>query len=171
MLKNQKGLTLIEVLITIGLIGFVIVLINQAYHTQFRSVKVTEERSKLTAEARDIQTTLTHLALESVGISQVKVDGQDIVNNQQLTEGNVIELVLTFLDKPEVTIQYEKHNQTLTLNQRELSQRVADFDVRPLSGSYQQTHSMEISLQLQSTVLRQVVKEELTFIVHLRNKE
>lgn len=171
MLKNQKGLTLIEVLITIGLIGFVIVLVNQMYHTQFRSVKVTEEKSKLATEAREIQTTITQLAMESVGILKVTVDGVDETNNQQLNQGKVIEVVLAFLDKPDVSIKYDREEQTLTLNQRVLSERMIDFDVSPLGASYEEADSIQLSFGLQSTVLRQVVNEELDCMIMFRNKE
>lgn len=171
MLKNQKGLTLIEVLITIGLIGFVIVLVNQMYHTQFRSVKVTEEKSKLATEAREIQTTITNLAMESVGVSKVTVDGIDTIGDQQLNQGDVIEVVLTFLDKPDVTIKYDREKQTLTLNQRVISERMVNFDVTALGVNYEETDSIQLSLQLQSTVLRQTLNQESVFIVTFRNKD
>lgn len=109
MLKNQRGLTLIELLITLALVGLVIGVANQVYVTQFQSFKVTQEKSKLMKEAREIQTQISNLAMESSGIIELKLDDVSYKEKECLDEGTIIELVLEhpqYDDK--VFIKYDK---------------------------------------------------------------
>lgn len=172
MLKNQKGLTLIEVLITLLLIGLVIGVMNQIYLTQFQSFKVTQEKSKLMKEAREIQTQISNLAMESSGIIELKLDDVSYKEKECLDEGTIIELVLEhpqYDDK--VFIKYDKKDQTLTLNQDELSQQMIEFQIFSLRGKYVETKSINIKLVLQSNRLRQTVNYETEFTIMFRNKE
>lgn len=171
MLKNQRGLTLIELLITLALVGLVIGVANQVYVTQFQSFKVTQEKSKLMKEAREIQTQISNLAMESSGIIELKLDDVSYKEKECLDEGTIIELVLEhpqYDDK--VFIKYDKKDQTLTLNQDELSQEMIEFQIFSLGGKYVETKSINIKLVLQSNRLRQTVNYETEFTIMFRNK-
>lgn len=171
MLKNQKGLTLIELLITLALIGLVVSVVNQIYLTQFQSFKVTEEKARLMKEAREIQTKITNLAMESSGITELKLDNVSYKEKEILDEGTIIELVLNHPQYGDILIRYDKTAQTLTLNQDELSQEMTGFQILSLDGTYGDAKSINIKLSLQSKRLRQTVNYEIEFTVTFRNKE
>lgn len=171
MLKNQKGLTLIELLTTLALIGLVVSVVNQIYLTQFQSFKVTEEKARLMKEAREIQTKITNLAMESSGITELKLDNVSYKEKEILDEGTIIELVLNHPQYGDILIRYDKTAQTLTLNQDELSQEMTGFQILSLDGKYGDAKSINIKLSLQSKRLRQTVNYEIEFTVTFRNKE
>lgn len=171
MLKNQKGLTLIEVLITLLLIGLVIGVMNQIYLTQFQSFKVTQEKSKLMKEAMEIQTQISHIAMEASGIIEIQLDDVSYKEKESLDEGTMIEVVLNHSQYDEVLIRYDKINQTLTLNQTEISQKISGFQIFSLDGTYENANSINIKLVLQSNRLKQTVNYETEFTVMFRNKE
>ena len=171
MLKNQRGLTLIEVLITLALIGLVVSVINQIYLTQFQSFKVTEEKAKLLNEAKEIQINITNLVMESSGIIELKLDNVSYKEKDSLDDGMVIELVLNHPQYGETLITYDKIAQTLTLNQDELSQDITGFQIFSLDGVYKDAKSINIKLSLQSKRLRQTINYETEFTVTFRNKE
>ena len=170
-LKNQKGLTLIELLITLALIGLVVSVVNQIYLTQFQSFKVTEEKARLMKEAREIQTKITNLAMESSGITELKLDNVSYKEKEILDEGTIIELVLNHPQYGDILIRYDKTAQTLTLNKDELSQEMTGFQILSLDGTYGDAKSINIKLSLQSKRLRQTVNYEIEFTVTFRNKE
>lgn len=171
MLKNQKGLTLIELLITLALIGLVVSVVNQIYLTQFQSFKVTEEKARLMKEAREIQTKITNLAMESSGIIELKLDNVSYKEKESLDEGTIIELVFNHPQYGDILIRYDKTAQTLTLNKDELSQEMTGFQILSLDGTYKNTKSINIKLVLQSNRLRQTVYYETEFTITFRNKK
>lgn len=171
MLKNQKGLTLIELLITLALIGLVVSVVNQIYLTQFQSFKVTEEKARLMKEAREIQTNITNLAMESSGIIELKLDNVSYKEKESLDEGTIIELVLNHPQYGDILIRYDKTAQNLTLNQDELSQEMTGFQIFSLGETYKDSKSINIKLVLQSNRLRQTVYYETEFTITFRNKK
>lgn len=170
LLKNQKGLTLIEILITLALIGLVVGVVNQIYLTQFQSFKVTEEKAKLLKEAKEIQTNITNLAMESSGIIELKLDDVSYKEKDSLDDGTIIELVLNHPQYGNILISYDKIAQTLILNQDELSQDITGFQILSLGGVYKDAKSINIKLSLQSKRLRQTVNYETEFTLMFRNK-
>ena len=171
LLKNQKGLTLIEVLITLALIGIVVSVVNQIYLTQFQSFKVTEEKARLMNEAKEIQINITNLVMESSGIIELKLDNVSYKEKDSLDDGMVIELVLNHPQYGETLITYDKVAQILTLNEEELSHMMNGFQILSLDGAYKDAKSINIKLSLQSKRLRQTVNYETEFTVTFRNKE
>ena len=55
---------------------------------------MTEEKAKLLKEAKEIQTNITNLAMESSGIIELKLDDVSYKEKDSLDDGTVIELVL-----------------------------------------------------------------------------
>ena len=171
LLKNQRGLTLIEILITLALIGLVVSVVNQIYLTQFQSFKVTEEKARLMNEAKEIQINITNLVMESSGIIELKLDNVSYKEKDSLDDGMVIELVLNHPQYGETLITYDKVAQILTLNEEELSHMMNGFQILSLDGAYKDAKSINIKLSLKSKRLRQTVNYETEFTVTFRNKE
>ena len=171
MLKNQKGLTLIELLITLALIGLVVSVVNQIYLTQFQSFKVTEEKSKLLKEAKEIQDIITKIGLESGGIVEIQANGMSYLEETDIVpDSNTQKLSLITSDSNQNLFTYDESTQTLSLNENNLSEKVMGFYVYSLNGKYKNTKAINIKLMLQSKHLRQPVNYETEFTVTFRNK-
>lgn len=169
MLKNQKGLTLIELLVTLGLIIFVIGVINQVYMTQSQSFKITEEKSKLTKEAKEIQNIITNIAMESSGIEEIKINETSYLEHDEIPlASNIEELVLQLSESTEFIYDQEDH--TLSLGDTSLSDKVTGFSVSSLSGTYEETKAINIKISLQSKRLRKTIDYDTEFTVTFRNK-
>lgn len=172
MLKNQKGLTLIELLITLALIGLVVSVVNQIYLTQFQSFKVTEEKSKLLKEAKEIQDIITKIGLESSGIDDIWANDTSCLEETNIVpHSNTQKLSLITSNSNRNLFTYDESTQTLSLNGNNLSEKVMGFYVYSLKGTYQETKAINIKLMLQSRRLRQMVNYETEFTVTFRNKE
>lgn len=171
LLKNQKGLTLIELLITLALIGLVVGIINQVYLTQFQSFKVTEEKAKLIKEAKEIQDIITKIGLESSGIDDIWANNRSFLKENQIEpHSSTQQLSLMTSNSKQNLFKYDESTQTIYLDGDKLSEKVIGFYVYSLNGTYQETKAINVKLMLQSKHLRKTINYETEFTIMFRNK-
>ena len=171
LLKNQRGLTLIEILITLALIGLVVSVVNQIYLTQFQSFKVTEEKGKLLKEAKEIQEIITKIGLESSGIVEIQANNESFLEkNEIIPPVSIQKLSLMTSNSKKNVLTYDESKQTISLNGNNLSEKVIGFYVYSLNGTYQETKAINVKLMLQSKYLRKTINYETEFTVMFRNK-
>lgn len=172
MLKNEKGLTLIELLMALSLTGLIVMLAVQVYMTQSSSFKVSQEKAKLISEAQYIQERLTTIGLQSQGIEEIAIEGVSLLG-QVSSEKDITLLQFKTSDEADRIFNYDLATQQLFFGTELLSDQVESWKVKVLGGShisYQQAHSIEIELNLKSTRLRFPVEHNTTISITFRNK-
>lgn len=172
MLKNQRGLTLIELLMALSLTGLIIMLAVQVYITQSSNFKVSQEQARLISEAQYIQERLVTIALQSQGIEEIWSESEDLLG---VTSSNQDIKLLRFktLDSIDRVFNYDETNRCLSLGTEILSNHVQSFQVKVLDNNtttYQNAKSIEVELVLKSSSLKVPIEHSTTIIVTFRNK-
>lgn len=196
MRNKKKGITLIELIITLSLTAIILGVIYTFFITNTKSLSKIELNSELQTEAQNIQKEFLNYFTQSEGIEEI--------NNNKITESNKLEYgsILGSEDKLEINnikfkiknnyfqFSFNKSSGILSLKSfdkygneinidglpKVLSKNVKEVKIRPLdirnnpNGNFKESTGIEILLTLTKKKGYSEVETPSSLIVKFRNK-
>ena len=84
MRSNNKGMTVVEVLVAMAIFSIVVAITYGMYISNIKTISKTEIKSMLQTEAQYVQGTLTHIGMQSSGIEEI--DAIKITDSSEFNE-------------------------------------------------------------------------------------
>lgn len=193
MKNNNKGMTVIEVIIAISIFTIVSGIVYSIYISNTKTIAKTELKAMLQNEGQQIQNTISRIGMQSSGIE--KISATPINSNDELNGYySVNTMSLEFKDKDNINYIYkfsilnsnqennknkilklEKLNESneQILKSWNLSENISEFDIKPVPDIYmdlKDSKSIEILIKLNKSKGFNNVDYDLNTLITFRNK-
>lgn len=189
MKKKKKGITVLEVIVTLFVMGMVIALIYPIFLSNNKKIIETDMRQTLQMEASNIETKLTELLVQSRGIEEVfefSSDESEISKKEEKLVENVRMLKVRYYDDTvyDLNMQDSREKDNVKIykliltkddNEIVLSDNVKSFKVIAIENANKEdklgeTKVIRVIIDLYNKKGITTVEQEVNFITTFRNK-
>lgn len=143
-MKNKKGFTLVELLITLGLAGIVVSVVMSFFITNIKSYETISTESELQYQSQYIINFMTNKILEANNVKSVNGDsdmsGETLINNIIFEHGT---------EEFNFEVNDRKLNYIIGLDVSEIGKYIESLIIEPIpEGKFKEANGLKIELIL-----------------------